>query len=340
MSTIKSEVNATIPASLGDPADAWIWAGDHLGAMRRRLYFATRAEGGLDEACRYHWQKPGSWFRARLALALCHSFRLDDTDALNLATACECFHNASLVHADLQDRDLRRRDQETVWHHFGSPMAIALGDHLLFSGYRVLGELAAHCGRAALVTTFSEGLGNAVRGQTPTCRLSPEAPMDTDALLHCYEQQARAKSGELLALPVVGALLLADAAPEVLDRARAIMRDYGLLYQCLCNLADTTASKAGRVPGSDLRNGELTAPMIWYLTVAPQAHGRALLAFLADPDPQTACYWMARLCNPPMLEHGTHYLQQCRARIRAGLAALPGDLNHLLSHGLEQALLG
>jgi len=322
-----------------DPALAWDWAADQLPEISSRLRAASRAEDGLDEACRYHLQQPGKQFRAQLALSLCQGSRVKPTDALTLATICECFHNASLVHDDLQDRDLRRRDQESVWYRFGSAMAVSLGDHLLFTGYRLLGELVENTGRVGLVTAFSRGLDCAVRGQSWFCQPRPEQAIDAAALLTHYERQAQGKSGELLALPVTGALLLAGIPSGTVDRAHSVMRDYGLLYQCLDDLADITASKAGRAPGSDLRNGELTAPMIWYLSVCPGAQGRALLAFLADPDPQGGTHWMERLCNSPALEHGARYLQQVRSRIREGLAELPPDLAQLLGHALEQAVL-
>ena len=62
-----------------------------------------------------------------LALLASRIFNLDSQSSVNVAVYCEFIHNASLIHDDLQDRDLLRRGFPTIWSRFGDHSAINLG---------------------------------------------------------------------------------------------------------------------------------------------------------------------------------------------------------------------
>ncbi len=52
-------------------------------------------------------------------------------DALNQAVGLEMFHNFTLIHDDVMDRSLKRRNRPTVYHKWGEVQAILSGDTLL-----------------------------------------------------------------------------------------------------------------------------------------------------------------------------------------------------------------
>lgn len=61
-------------------------------------------------------------------------------DVRRAAVAVECFHKASLIHDDVEDRDLVRYGMPTVNAIYGDAFAINAGDALLGEGYRILAE--------------------------------------------------------------------------------------------------------------------------------------------------------------------------------------------------------
>ncbi len=61
-------------------------------------------------------------------------------DVKRAAVAVECFHKASLIHDDIEDRDLSRYGQPTIHALYGEAFAINAGDALLGEGYRILAE--------------------------------------------------------------------------------------------------------------------------------------------------------------------------------------------------------
>lgn len=61
-------------------------------------------------------------------------------DVHRAAVAVECFHKASLIHDDIEDKDLTRYGQPTVNALYGDAYAINVGDALLGEGYRILAK--------------------------------------------------------------------------------------------------------------------------------------------------------------------------------------------------------
>lgn len=59
------------------------------------------------------------------------------------AVAIECFHKASLIHDDIEDKDDYRYGELTLHKRLGVPAAINIGDLLLGEGYRLLSQCQA-----------------------------------------------------------------------------------------------------------------------------------------------------------------------------------------------------
>ena len=72
--------------------------------------------------------RPGKGFRPGLCLATCGAFGGPPDAALNSAVALELFHNAFLVHDDVEDGSLSRRGGPTLAAEHGLAIAVNVGD--------------------------------------------------------------------------------------------------------------------------------------------------------------------------------------------------------------------
>jgi geranylgeranyl diphosphate synthase type II len=72
--------------------------------------------------------RPGKGLRAGLCLAACAAFGGDTRRALNTAAAIELFHNAFLIHDDIQDASTRRRGDLTLQSMVGPSIALNVGN--------------------------------------------------------------------------------------------------------------------------------------------------------------------------------------------------------------------
>ena len=86
--------------------------------------------------------------RGRMLLEACRAVGGDPEEVLSAAAGTEYGHLASLVHDDIVDRDEFRRGKPSVWHKYGSDLAILTGDLFIFEAFHAL-SLCRHTSIAA-----------------------------------------------------------------------------------------------------------------------------------------------------------------------------------------------
>ena len=73
----------------------------------------------------------GKALRPTLCVFACEALGGDIQQAMPAAAALELIHNFSLMHDDIQDQDLERRHQATVWVLWGASQSLVAGDLLV-----------------------------------------------------------------------------------------------------------------------------------------------------------------------------------------------------------------
>src|SRR5271156_2157593 len=223
---------------------------------------------------------PGKRLRASLVLACARLLpaapaTVSMHDAVDLACAMEMFHESSLVHDDICDGSLLRRDASSVPAAFGVRTAARAGFHLAGSALQVLARVLAD--NPAVFARLGE-----VRGVTYLDRLSdlsfgqlvetlPPA-VDAAALRRHYELVAGAKTGTLLRL----ACSYGGTAGGVDDdRLRTLMRyadQLALAFRIMDDIRDVEGAAAlGKEAGGDIDRRVPTWPVIEWLAMRPGA---------------------------------------------------------------------
>ncbi len=298
----------------------------------------TAAPGIIGEAAAYHLSTGGKRWRPLFSLAVGEAFKGDHQSLHRLAVATELLHNASLVHDDLQDRDEIRRGKPTVWHRFGVETAINLGDFFITSTYLTLSHIDSSTAIVPrLVSHFAESTHRVIVGQTEEMAMSRRFSIDLDD----YCRITMGKSGVLMALPVVGALMLADASPTIVHRARSAMEWMGVAYQIQDDLDDLFGRKDGREPGGDLREGRISLPVLYYFTDAEDRDRRAFEAYIGTTEtpsePETR-YWIDRLRQSSAVDRCRRSFFDMVEKSSRFVNALPEPLRGVIIRGKQMLL--
>ena len=103
------------------------------------------------------------------------------TDVHRAAVAVECFHKASLIHDDVEDKDDTRYGQPTINALYGDAFAINVGDALLGQGYRIL----AQSNNAELLRLTSDAHIKLCRGQGEEL-LWDKSPVTMDYVMNIF----------------------------------------------------------------------------------------------------------------------------------------------------------
>jgi len=82
--------------------------------------------------------REGKGFRPALCLSMCQACGGKLEDALDTAAALEMFHNAFLIHDDVEDASESRRGHPTLHRKYGVPIATNVGDGLNMLAMRTL----------------------------------------------------------------------------------------------------------------------------------------------------------------------------------------------------------
>lgn len=88
----------------------------------------------------------GRGMRPTLCMATCRAFGGSVEDALDTAAAIELFHNALLIHDDIEDESELRRRAPTLHAAHGIPLALNAGDTLALLSFRPLVQNASRLG--------------------------------------------------------------------------------------------------------------------------------------------------------------------------------------------------
>ena len=233
----------------------WSLATLPLDALERDIVESVAYGERLGDAAAHHFSGRGKRLRGRLAIAVGLALDAPEDRLLPTASAIELLHNASLVHAALQDADRYRRGTPSIWAEFDKPTALLLGDALIASAFGSLGRSnSRHLGAAT--ATLARCVTGLAAGQ---CADGTGTPLERT--VDGYERLARAKTGLLFAL--AGELPWIQHGGDALGRValRDSLALVGVAFQIFDDLADVFGHK-GRAVGSDLRCGRFSAAVL------------------------------------------------------------------------------
>jgi len=192
---------------------------------------------------------------------------------LNMATANELMHIATLVHDDAIDRADTRRGRLTINKLWGTEKAILLGDFL----FARAGEFAASTDNLRVTKLFSQTLGIIAVGELRQARdiYSPAQNMEG------YLQRIAGKTAALLKMSAESGAILAGGTEGQIQALAGYGYDLGLAFQIVDDILDFigTEEELGKPVGSDLRQGTVTLPAI--LAMKRQPTSNPISDFLA-----------------------------------------------------------
>ncbi len=180
-----------------------------------------------------------------------------------LAEITEMIHTASLVHDDVVDESEKRRGVDTVHSLFGNRIAILAGDFLFAQASWYLANLD----NLDVVKLLSQVIMDLATGeiQQAVNRFDVDISMDT------YLQKTYYKTATLFANSSKAAGILSEVSEETAENLYEYGRNLGLAFQIVDDIFDFTSStdKLGKPAGSDLKSGNLTAPVLYALEEKP-----------------------------------------------------------------------
>jgi geranylgeranyl pyrophosphate synthase len=181
---------------------------------------------------------------------------------VNLATAIELLHTATLVHDDLIDGSLLRRGIPTMNSKWSSAATVLTGDFL----FSCAATTAARTGNLEVIELFSATLTTIVNGEINQMFFSRCNPSRDD-----YFNRIYAKTASLFETSAKSAAILCGVDRKQIELLKKFGYDLGMAFQIVDDVLDYTGDqvKFGKPVGGDLRQGLITMPMHFYMEENP-----------------------------------------------------------------------
>jgi len=205
----------------------------------------------------------GKRIRPTLGLLVGNMLGAPEEKLVTLGASVELLHTATLVHDDLIDGALLRRGMPTLNARWSPAATVLTGDFL----FARAAKLAAETDYLPLMKLFSETLATIVNGEL-TQMFSARGVIERDN----YYERIYAKTASLFEMSSLAAAMVATEDEAMRTSMKSFGYEVGMAFQIVDDILDFTGeqSAVGKPIGSDLLNGLVTLPAIYYAEEYPE----------------------------------------------------------------------
>jgi len=294
------------------------------GVARIEQLMETELRGSDDlmtEAVLHLFEAGGKRFRPLFTVLSAQLGPRPDADEVTIAGAViELVHLATLYHDDVMDEAQVRRGAPSANLRWGNNVAILAGDYLFATASRLVSQLGPNA-----VRIIAETFARLVTGQMRETRGIDEAANGADPIEH-YLKVVYEKTACLIGAAGQFGAMFSGADEDQIQRLSRLGSIVGTAFQISDDIIDIDSDpdESGKLPGTDLREGVHTLPVLYALhDSGPDADRlRELLVGPIDDDARVA-EALALLRASAGMAKAKDSVARYAAQAREELAALP-----------------
>ncbi|MFF7950150.1 polyprenyl synthetase family protein [Streptomyces griseorubiginosus] len=227
-----------------------------MTAVEEGLLEATKSEVPfITEAAQHLVRAGGKRFRPLLVMLAAQFGDPYAPGVVPSAVVVELTHLATLYHDDVMDEAAVRRGVDSANTRWGNSVAVLTGDFLFARASHILADLGPEA-----VRVQAEAFERLVTGQI----LETAGPMDGRDPVEHYLDVLGGKTGSLVAVSCRFGAMMSGADDRVVDVLTQYGERLGVAFQLADDVLDIASDshESGKTPGTDLREGIPTMPVL------------------------------------------------------------------------------
>lgn len=243
-------------------------------------------------------------------------------DIIDVATALELIHSATLLHDDIIDNSETRRGQESALRRYGLAHTLVTGDFVFSRAFQLCArfeERLIHWAAEACISLTEGEVMQARYRHNPGVTLPDYLEIIGRKTASIFQQGART------------AAYLAGASDTIVEAMAACGYHVGMTFQMVDDLLDLdgNADKVGKPIGIDLRDGNPSLPVVLAIPLDPEVARLFAKTDLTAAEIQST---RERIRATGVLSEVRRLASEHGERARANLALLPAseDRDYLL----------
>ncbi|MET7334854.1 polyprenyl synthetase family protein [Nonomuraea sp. NPDC005650] len=236
-----------------------------LAAVEKLLRSSVESEDAfVTEASKHLIEAGGKRFRTLMVLLAAQFGDPSAPGVVPGAVVIELTHLGSLYHDDVMDEAPVRRGSPSANARWDNTVAILTGDYLFAQASDLLADLGPE-----LIRIQAQTFSRLVQGQIR----ETVGPRDGEDPVSHYLSVLADKTGSLIAASGRFGALLSGAPADVEERLSRACEAVGVAWQLGDDLLDVASSGAqsGKTPGTDLREGVQTLPVLYALASSDES---------------------------------------------------------------------
>lgn len=230
---------------------------DDMAAINRLILDKAISDVDMIPELAHHLiDSGGKRLRPMLTLAAARMTGYTGQDHIQVASAVEFMHTATLLHDDVVDESDVRRGKKAARIIWGNQASVLVGDFLLGQAFRMLVEV----GSLQVLRILSNAAAVIAEGEV----MQLAAAKNTSTTEDEYLAIVNAKTAALFLGAAESGAALGGRPADELSALRSYGKNLGIAFQLIDDALDYggNAQDLGKSVGDDFREGKITLPVI------------------------------------------------------------------------------
>jgi octaprenyl-diphosphate synthase len=251
--------------------------GSELALFERK--FAESVKGSnplLDRIMRFIIRRKGKQMRPMFVFLSAKIAQGINDDTYRAASLIELLHTATLVHDDVVDNAMVRRNFFSINALWKNKIAVLVGDYLLSKGLL----LSLEHGDYQILHITSRAVKEMSEGEL----LQMEKARKLDIKEDIYFEIIRAKTASLLSAACSAGAFSATGSKDTAEFFRLFGEKVGIAFQIKDDLFDYGKDNIGKPTGIDIKEKKMTLPLIYTLQNADKETRRKIIYIVKNQN--------------------------------------------------------
>lgn len=228
-----------------------------LTAVEEMLRSEIKSDYELaDITARHLVEAGGKRFRPLMVLLAAQFGDPNAKGVVPSAVVVELTHLATLYHDDVMDEAKMRRGTDSANSRWGNTVAILSGDFLFARSSKILADLGPEAVRIQ-AETFERLVIGQLRETT--------GPLNGEDPIKHHLDVLAGKTGSLISTAGRYGAMMSGVSNELVEKIANFGESIGIAFQLSDDLLDIQSNSSGKTPGTDLREGIKTLPVLFAL---------------------------------------------------------------------------
>ena len=198
----------------------------------------------------------GKRIRPLICILTAKAFGYSGKELIQLASAIELLHTATLIHDDVVDESISRRGKESIHRKWDNAHGVLVGDFVYSKAFQLMAGLKD----SQIIKILADSTNIISEGEVLQLSLKSKELISEDD----YFEIIGRKTAELFKASSRSAAVLSEASHEEVESAGDFAYSLGIAFQIQDDLLDYFGNEkaTGKKIGKDFLEGKITLPVI------------------------------------------------------------------------------